>query len=198
MKSIAWIAAGGAVLGGVLGIGASYVAASIQVTSAEEQSLEQYRREQRKEVYAEILTGLSNLENFEQSLVISVIFSRDSPNPPVTLDVEPWDDGFKALDDSIAKAKIISSQEVTSISEALKQVHRTVYNDISQVNYTTPDSDLSQQSEAAEAFARIISNLQALGGQVADRPSSTDIGARAATLKEEFIRAAKEDLGLND
>lgn len=212
-RQIAWIAVAGVVIGGIIASASSYFTASYQVKSQAQQAVEDYRRNQRKDIYVQILSDITALEKVEEDLNIPLFENLPRGNPAANVDLGPWEDAFDAFDGSVAEATIVSSADVIEASLEIRRVHRSVYNRLREASvgtkseqaasdqtqaeeYNLDPSDPSNQAARA-AMSRIKEALDGLLGETGTA-ESLSIYERVQTSRNQFIAAAKEDLDLND
>lgn len=201
---IAWVAVIGVVIGGVIASCSSYYTATYQAQTQQRQAVDDYRRDQRKDIYVQILSDVTALEKVEAQLNVPLLLSVEPGSEIEKPDLLGWEQAFDALDRSIAEATIVSSQDVINASVAIRQIHRDVYDDLVSISTTIQEAaeEFSQdvyntQPGFGEKSEELQSRIEGLLGNIS-KTGSSSTSDKVQQYRNDFIAAAKDDLDLND
>jgi len=126
------IAAGAALLGGLIGGGFSYLGVKQQISAQEEQSQSEYLRTQRKVAYSAMLNTAQLLNNDQSELLLDVD-NKDVTPIPSRKYVASLTSHQKQLDTlarDYTNVEIIGSSNVIDAADELLRIHRRIYGDI--------------------------------------------------------------------
>lgn len=187
----------GVLLGGLLAAGASLFTAHLEAKAQERQAIEQYRRDNREKIYAEMLAQVSVMQNvMNQVEVQSAISTARKPlNAAPTAEDDSdiynrlngqFQPAFDKLSTAISDAELVGSHRVIELSKALQDSYFVSFNKL------VVPSDVA---------AKLGSGYKSL--QPAQNPNPADNVANLdqlppAKLKELLVSAAKDDLAFND
>ena len=211
-RTTVWLSLAGAILtliGVGLGSAVTYLNNNATIKAQQEQSVEQYRRDQRIDIYANILKEVSNLQNaLENARFQLIVLSprRGGQEPPPEPDTTPqlgkiqsdWQAACGVLDGTISNAELFSSAEVIGLAMAMRDKLSNEFYD--SYRQALPLS----AGPAADAFADAVSQLGTITSPYGGVPGSQPLYDKSLLdkspneLREMYIHAAKQDLGLND
>ncbi len=204
----------GVLLGGLLAAGASLFTANIEAKAQERQAIEQYRRDNREKIYADLLAQVSSVDNVMKQVAIQTA-TAEAHKPLKDAGATPEDDleiygrlssqfqpAFDRLSTAISDAELVGSHRVVELSKALQDSYFVSFNELA-----LPRDVVLKLSVRGLAPAKTEPSTQNPPGRQAttgdqDKDSDAEAPSLAdmppATLKQMLVSAAKEDLAFND
>lgn len=207
---VAIIALVSALIGGGIAATMSYVTTNMTVSAQAKQATEQYRRDQRKDIYANLLKEVTNLENELDSakikfFLIGVTTGMASIMPPLPPSEEnpkinaigqvqqEWHSAYAALDAAISNAELFSSERVIHIAMALRDNISDQYYHVLQETLSAGKPSIP--GKFGDAYASIGRN------PVDEANPQYDQSLRSLPtqkLRDMYLEAARQDLAIND
>ena len=202
----------GVLLGGLLAAGASLFTAHIEAKAQERQAIEQYRRDNREKIYADLLAQVSGVDNVIKQVRIQT--AAASAHKPLKDagggedDVEifnrlngQFQPAYDRLSTAVSDVELVGSHRVIDLSKALQDSYFVSFNElvvprdvIVRLGFRGLQPAKSPPSAGAPDSSAGPENSDQPGAaadeNLADLPP--------ATLKQMLVGAAKEDLAFND
>jgi hypothetical protein len=141
--TVAVIAVVGVLLGGGVAALSSYWTAHMTIQSQQQQSLEQYRRDKRHEIYVNLLTQLTSLETTLRQIQIdhlkqALSLAGTQPAPPsdqpqplpedlTKQNDDKWQAAYDKFSAAISTAQLVSSRRIIELSKALRDAYSNSY-----------------------------------------------------------------------
>ncbi len=202
----------GVLLGGLLAAGASLFTANIEAKAQEHQAIEQYRRDNREKVYADLLAQVSGVDNVMKQVQIQAA-TASARKPLRDAGADPEDDmeifnrlsgqfqpAFDRLSTAISDTELVGSHRVIELSQALQDSYFVSFNELA-----VPRDTILKLGFTGLQPAKPGPSTQSPPGQQSndsDKDSATEEQNLAdlppTTLKQMLVRAAKDDLAFND
>jgi hypothetical protein len=197
----------GVIVGGALAAGASLITAQVEAKAQERQAIEQYRRDNREKIYAEVLSQASVMQNvMNQVEVQSAMSSARKPLNAAAL--TPEDDAdiynrlngqfqpaFDKLSTAISDAELVGSHRVIELSKALQDSYYVSFTKL--VVPGDVAAKLGSSYKGLQSAQPAPAGQDPNAGEAADNVANLD-QLPPAKLKELLVSAAKEDLAFND
>ena len=203
----------GVLLGGLLAAGASLFTANIEATAQERQAIEQYRRDNREKVYAELLAQVSGVDNVMKQVQIQTATAA-ARRPLKDAGAAPEDDmaiydrlngqfqpAFDKLSTAISDTELVGSHRIIELSKALQDSYFVSFNELAvprevilKLGFTGLQPAKSSPSTQSPQGQQPAGDQD--DGSAAEDPHLADLPP--LTLKQMLVSAAKEDLAFND
>lgn len=211
---VALIALGGVLLGGTVAAASSYATARMTIDSQQQQSLQQYRRDKRHDIYVNLLTQLTSLETTLNQIELSqaklqymVAQLGDHPAPPpekpppappdlTKQNDDKWQTAYESVNAAITAAEVVSTRKIIELSKALRDAYSGEY-----YHSAFPGliEGLKEGEEALGQGPSIEGGTPASGPPLP--PPEYDpalLRLPIWKLKDQFIQEAKTEIDLND
>ncbi|MCW2652019.1 MAG: hypothetical protein JWR32_2995 [Mycobacterium sp.] len=214
-QTIALIALSGVVIGAIIAGASSYLITRLTVAAQRQEQIDQYRRDQRRDVYVNTLNQLAALESAERDEEIAFIFAdrqlirSGGAADPTALEeyvkaIRPAADSFNkaysALDAAVSGAELLSSRRVVGVSNALRDKHSQMFIQIA-LSSETRRSMLGRLLGDVFVNSGVWpgpTNVSPFGPPDTRQYDPALLKKSPPELKSLYIAYSKEDLGLND
>lgn len=189
----------GVLLGGLLAASTSLFTAHLEAKAQERQAIEQYRRDNREKIYAEMLAQVAVMQNVmnQVELQTAIASARKPLDQAATAEqgseiynrlTGQFQPAFDKLSTAISDAELVGSHRVIELSKALQDSYFVSFN------------KLVVPSDVAVKLGSGYKGLQpAKPNPAAQTEDDANLDQQSpAILKEMLVAAAKEDLAFND
>ncbi|WP_142386983.1 hypothetical protein [Mycobacterium hubeiense] len=195
-----------------LGSGVTFLNTTETIAAQQEQSVEQYRRDQRIDIYSNLLKEMTNLQNASESARSRLTILRLSlptpvegqprPTPAVAAQLEKivsdWEAAYQRLDGTISDAELFTQEYVIDLAMVFRDRLVIDFYDAYGNAFAAARQPISDAAGDAASQLRVTA---AAAADMAGTPSPYDMALLETAipdLRNMYIDAAKRDLGLND
>lgn len=188
-----------AILGGAITAGASVFVANRTIEAQAKQSVAEYQRTNREQIYTEVLAQLTRIDGLTEKATVNRILGDlgTSPgSPPADPNrfneykplFEEWQPEFDKLNVAISNAELVSSRRVIDICKALSDAYWFEF-------YNTLADELTADMQP-DLRRKMLDSIKQTGSPYVYDPTLKD--RSIGELREMFIKEAKNDLAFND
>jgi hypothetical protein len=205
----------GVLLGGLLAAGASLFTAHIEAKAQERQAIEQYRRDNREKIYADLLAQVSGVDNvIKQVQIQTAAASARKPLKDADAGGAAEDDmeifnrlngqfqpAYDRLSTAVSDVELVGSHRVIDLSKALQESYFVSFNELVVPRDVIVKLGFRGLQPANSSPPASAPDSQAAPGNSGKEGAAADENLAdlpPATLKQMLVGAAKEDLAFND
>lgn len=156
-----------------------------QIDSNNTQSTTEFERSEQRVSYGDFLAAITTLEDVEESQTLRS--TDEVPNPPGRASADEWDDALNELDKAFSSVELVGSEQSVDWAHDIRGWHTSQRYNFDVLYWKDVATDLVGNPEAwSSSLEYDYENNFPLTGTVSEI---------AASLRQKYLDAAREDLG---